>query len=114
DGEGAAVEQFCVAGAALLTVEQCQVVEGNSGVGVFGAAHFLPDGEGAAEERFGVAVAALPPVELRQVVEASGGAGVFGAEHFLRDGESAAVERFGVAVLCPFSEVGGSVVQYVQ
>ena len=41
DGEGAAVERFGVAGAALLAVQRRQVVEAWGGVGVFGAERFI-------------------------------------------------------------------------
>lgn len=44
DGEGAAVERFDVAVAALLMMEQCQGGEGLRGFRVFGAEHLLTNG----------------------------------------------------------------------
>jgi hypothetical protein len=49
----------------LALVEQCQIVEAGSGVGVVRPQRFLLDGEGALVQRFGFPVAALVAIDLR-------------------------------------------------
>ena len=72
-------------------VEDGQVIETGSGVGVLGSQHAFADGQGALEERLGFLVLPLVGVEECQVIETAGGFGVLGSQHAFVDGQGALV-----------------------
>ena len=87
DRERALVEPLGLAVAALVPVENRQIVEACGGIGVVRTECFFFDRERTLEERLGFGVAALVPIELRQIVEICGGRGVVGTEQTLGEGQ---------------------------
>ena len=98
-GERAPVEEFGLFVAALVAIEEGQVVEARGSGGVVRPMRFLPDGECTLVKRQGRFVAALVPIEQRQIVEAGGGVRDLWPLRFLGDG-GALVERLGLDIFC--------------
>src|SRR5436190_150354 len=124
DGQCTLVERFGLAVLALVTVEQCQLVECMRYIGMVGAKHLLTDGEGALVEgfglsilgllmdgegtlveRLGLAVLALVIIEHCQIIETERYVGMIGAKHLLTDGEGTLVEGLGFSILCTLMQV---------
>jgi hypothetical protein len=72
DCQCAFVERLGLGVAALLVVEQGQVVEAGGDSGMIGPQRLLVDCQRALVERLGLGVATLRAIELGQVVEADG------------------------------------------
>ena len=68
DGEGALVERFGVAVAALVTIQPCEIIECRTDVGMIGTPRFFNDRDRALVERLGVAVAALILIQPCEVI----------------------------------------------
>jgi hypothetical protein len=66
-----------------LYVENAQVVESGSDVGVLGAERLLLNGKHALVERLNLGVAALACIESAQNAESGADVGVLGAERLL-------------------------------
>jgi hypothetical protein len=60
----------------LIVIEQGEVVEGLSDVGVLRAERLLADGKGALVERLGLRVAALADIELGEVFQGGSNGGM--------------------------------------
>src|SRR6266487_1978059 len=99
DDQGTLVERQGLLVLALLSVEDCQVVECARCRGVLRAKRLFSDGQGTLVERQGLLVLALLSVEVCQVVECERGIGVLRAKHLFSDGQSTLVERLGLLVL---------------
>ena len=83
DGQGAAVDRFGLAVAALDPQYLGQVVETGGGVRMLSAQYFLFNRQGAAEERLGFPQPALGHQHPGQVAETASGAEMFGPQLFL-------------------------------
>ncbi len=90
------VEGF--AKAALFPIEQREVVEANSNVGMPGAQRLLTNRQAALVKRLGLALAAVGFIEQRQVIEAKSNMGMLGAKHLLINRQAALIQRLGLAI----------------